>query len=59
MAIFRVAPFGALGCLASGFIMSTIFSCVPNFANYYHFSVAKIMQVTILGGCLLQLPVGK
>ncbi len=58
-AVFNVSPDGFMGCLLSGFLMSAIFSFVPNFAVNYHFSVSLLMQTTIAGGCLLQWPIGK
>jgi MFS family permease len=57
--IFKISPFGFMGCLISGFIMSGMFSFIPSFASYYHYSSQLLMQITIIGGCLLQWPLGK
>jgi len=58
-AIWSASPYGFIGCIFSGFILSAIFSFVPNFAEYYHFPVSTLMQMTIAGGCLLQWPIAR
>ncbi len=56
--LFRISPFGVIGCFLSGMILSAIYSFVPNFAQTHHLSVALITSVTIAGGFILQWPIG-
>lgn len=56
---FRISPLGVTACLMSGIILSIIYSFLPNFAQDFEISVPGIMSLTILGGALLQWPIGK
>ncbi|MEC7839086.1 MAG: MFS transporter [Chlamydiota bacterium] len=58
-AIMKKSPFGFLGCILSGMILSSIYSFGPNFAQENGISPASLMSITIFGGVLLQLPIGK
>jgi MFS family permease len=57
--LFKVAPFGVIGCLIGGVIQGSIGASLPSFALSYGFSSANLMAITILGGGLLQWPIGK
>jgi len=57
--LFKIAPFGCLGCILAGFILSAIYSFTPNYALATNVSVSWMVSLTILGGVLLQWPIGK
>lgn len=57
--VFKESPFGFMGCIISGMILSALYSFVPNFAQDQGLSPAYLMSVTIFGGVLLQWPIGK
>ncbi|MBN2479221.1 MAG: MFS transporter [Parachlamydiales bacterium] len=56
--IYHSSPFGFIGCLMSGLILSAIYSLLPVFAVSSNVSVSYIMAITIAGGFLLQWPLG-
>lgn len=56
--LFKACPFGFLGCLIAGIILSSIYSFTPIYAQDFSFSVSKVMFATIAGGFLLQWPIG-
>ncbi len=56
--MFRTAPFGFIGCVLSGSILSSIYSFTPNYAIQTGISVPLMMSITIAGGFLLQWPIG-
>jgi MFS family permease len=59
--ILRKAPIGMLGCLGAGLLHSAFYTMGPGFAHQIHLSVSHIswfMSLTVLGGLLLQWPVG-
>ena len=59
--ILRRAPLGIIGCFVAGIIMSSFYGLTPIFAQDSGLSVVQISQVmggTILGGLLLQWPIG-
>jgi MFS family permease len=64
MTIFHVAkkcPFGILGCLIAGMVLSAFYSLGPVFARKTLDSVMQVsslMGYTILGGLVLQWPIG-
>jgi len=57
--IFRISPFGTMGCLVSGIILSVIYSFFPLFAIDRAVRSEQLMFATIGGGMLLQWPIGK
>jgi len=52
-------PYAFWGCHTSGMIMGAIYSFTPNFAQDFNLSIADTMSVTIVGGFVLQWPLGK
>ena len=59
--ILRKAPLGPIGCFVGGMILSSFYSLGPIFAKEIGLSVFQISQVmgfTILGGLVLQWPIG-
>jgi len=59
--IVRKAPLGPIGCFVSGLILSSFYSLAPIFAKEINLSVMQISQImglTILGGLVLQWPIG-
>ncbi len=59
--ILKKAPLGPIGCFVSGLIMSSFYGLAPIFAkeiNLSVFQISQIMGFTILGGLLLQWPIG-
>lgn len=60
--LLHQTPSGLLGCLSSGMIMGSIYALMPSlFFNLFHdkAQVANFMFAIIMGGLLLQYPVGK
>ncbi len=61
VALFRRAPLGMLGCLTAGLMSSAFYALGPVFGSQIGLSVPEVsvfMATTILGGLLLQWPVG-
>ncbi len=56
--LFQSSPFGVIGCILAGMILSAIYTFVPIFAQEYQLSVAIVTSLTIAGGFLLQWPIG-
>ena len=59
--ILKRVPLGLIGCFIAGVIMSSFYGLAPIFAKDIGLSVQRILQVmglTILGGLLLQWPIG-
>jgi MFS family permease len=59
--IFKASPFGFLGCLIAGMVVNAFMSLGPIFAKQLHLSiwqVSEVMGFSILGGLLLQWPIG-
>lgn len=54
----RGAPFGCLGCMLSGTILSSIYSFAPIYCIETDISVSQVMFSTIAGGFILQWPLG-
>lgn len=53
------SPLGFLGCIMSGLMLSAVYSFGPNFAQSLGLSPANMMCVIIMGGVLLQVPMGR
>ena len=56
--LLRRSPFGFAGCVLAGVILSAIYSFVPLFATAVHLSVPGLVSTCILGGVILQWPLG-
>lgn len=59
--IFKIAPFGVWGCITGGLILSSFYSLGPVFAKNSGYSILQISQImgfTIIGGLILQWPIG-
>jgi len=59
--IIRKAPLGPIGCFIAGVIMASLYGLVPIFGKEIGltvFQISQIMGFTILGGLLLQWPIG-
>lgn len=59
--ILKKAPMGILGCFISGMMTSSFYTMGPVFCHGMNLSVSQLsyfMTITILGGLLLQWPVG-
>lgn len=60
--LFKITPLGVIGCMISGLILGSIYGLVPVFAEEENFSLSEIAlcsSVTILGGFVLQWPLGQ
>lgn len=57
--IIKVSPFGVLGCFIAGLILSAVYSFFPLFSTSKQIPSENLMSITIAGGALLQLPIGK
>lgn len=56
---YKISPFGFIGCIVSGLILSAIYSFLPNYAQDNNFSVSMMLGIIIGGGFILQWPIGK
>ncbi len=59
--ILKKAPIGIIGCFTAGLLNSSFFTMGPVFCHHINLSVSQIshyMAITVLGGLLLQWPVG-
>ncbi|RUP42013.1 MAG: MFS transporter [Acinetobacter sp.] len=56
---FTKAPFGFIGCLVSGLILSSIYSFMPSYALHHNVSVSLFMGIIVAGGFIMQWPIGK
>jgi MFS family permease len=59
--LFRKTPTGMLGCLCAGLLSSAFYAIGPVFCHQIGLSVSEltlVMTVTILGGMVLQWPIG-
>lgn len=59
--ILKKAPLGPIGCFIAGLIMSSFYGLVPIFGKEIKLSIMQISQImglTILGGLVLQWPIG-
>jgi len=59
--IFQKAPLGILGCFTAGLVNSSFYTMGPIFCHKINLSVSQVsnfMTITVLGGLLLQWPVG-
>lgn len=59
--ILRKAPLGPIGCFVAGMILSSFYSLAPIFGKEIKLTVLQISQImgfTILGGLVLQWPIG-
>jgi len=59
--LYRTSPLGFTGCLISGLVGSAFWGLAPLFAYQSGFTetgIAIFMSITILGGIVLQLPLG-
>ena len=60
--IYKKAPLGMWASCVSGLILGVIYGIYPLFlleSGIHHQQIATVMCVTILGGAILQLPIGK
>lgn len=55
----RRSPFGFTGCLIAGLILSALYSFVPVYAQEQGLSVSALLSTCILGGVILQWPLGR
>lgn len=56
---YKISPFGFMGCIVAGLILSSIYSFMPIYAQDNNLSVSMLLGITIGGGFLLQWPIGK
>jgi len=59
--LYKVSPLSFMGCFISGLVGSVLWALGPLFAQQAGFTelgIAMFMSITILGGIILQLPIG-
>ena len=59
---FKIIPLGIVAALISGMVLGCIYTMLPLSLTSVHFTnsqIAYLMSITILGGVLFQLPIGK
>jgi len=62
MELFRISPLGVIGCFAGGALVATLLGLMPVYLGdqgYSVFDIALFMSVIILGGLVVQYPVGR
>lgn len=57
--LLKLAPFGVAGCLIGGVIQGGVYAFIPSFALATGHSAPNLMAITILGGGIMQWPIGK
>lgn len=60
--LFKITPLGVIGCIVSGLVLGAIYGLIPIFSEEQGFSlkdISIISSVTILGGFVLQWPLGQ
>ena len=55
----KLSPLGVTGCFIAGLILSTLYSYMPLYFEVKSFDPGLLMAILILGGALLQWPIGK
>ncbi|MCB1135970.1 MAG: MFS transporter [Chlamydiia bacterium] len=58
-ALLRQSPFGFIGCVISGMVLSSFSSFAPLFAEEHALPVSLTMSCCIMGGVILQWPIGR
>ncbi|MCY4589816.1 MAG: MFS transporter [Alphaproteobacteria bacterium] len=61
-ALYEITPSGVTGCLSAGAMMSILFGLLPVYlrdSGFAVFDVALFMSVVILGGLVVQYPIGR
>lgn len=56
--IIKTSPFGVIGCLTAGLILSAFYSFFPLYSLSIGIPAENLMSITIAGGVVLQWPVG-
>ncbi|MDB2613529.1 MFS transporter [Chlamydiales bacterium] len=57
--LLKVSPFGVIGCVIAGIILSSIYSFSPIYALDVQIQVSFLVSVIIAGGVFLQWPLGR
>jgi MFS family permease len=60
--LFQISPLGVIGCFAGGALVATLLGLMPIYLGnqgYEVFDIALFMSVIILGGLVVQYPVGR
>lgn len=60
--LYRISPLGVFGCIMSGMVIGAFYGMAPVFAARLGFSVndvATLMAAVIIGGVVLQWPLGR
>lgn len=57
--VYKINPYGFLGCFVSGLILSSLYSFMPKYIYDQGFSISWMMSSLICGGFVLQWPFGK
>jgi MFS family permease len=60
--LFRISPLGVIGCFAGGVLVATLLGLMPVYLGnrgYEIFDIALFMSVIILGGLVVQYPIGR
>ena len=55
----QMAPFGFITCIASGLILSALYSFFPIYAERRGVCIQNMMSMMIIGGVLMQWPIGR
>ena len=58
MQTYDASPYGFIGCICSGLVVSSLYSFLPSLAYDKQLPTEIIMFSTILGGFILQWPIG-
>jgi MFS family permease len=59
--LFKTSPLGTIGAFLSGCILGSVYGLLPLYTfnlDFTHSQIAAVMSITILGGLILQYPVG-
>lgn len=59
--LFKISPSGIMACFVAGILLAVLYSLLPYFYELQNINksrIALLMAITILGGTLLQFPIG-
>ena len=60
--LYAISPLGVVGCFAAGFVLGAFYGLGPVYAQKIGFDIpatTQFMGITIVGGLLLQWPIGR
>lgn len=57
--LVKASPVGVAACLMGGVIQGSVYASLPSFSMAYHYEPSEMLAIAIIGGGVLQWPIGK